>query len=211
MTVNRDILQRFIVLEGLDGAGTTTQARLLVEGLRAAGHHVALTAEPTDGPIGRLIRDALHRRVPLETPTLAYLYAADRHEHLWGSRDSISTGLEKGFVVSDRYIFSSLAYQTIDAPAELVEALNAPFPFPEHLIYVDLSPERAEERRKGRGAPDIFENLTFQRRVAGNYEEVLEGAGASKMRLHRIDGEAAQEDVAVRIWESLGIAPINRV
>ncbi|MFW5728744.1 MAG: dTMP kinase, partial [Spirochaetota bacterium] len=179
MAGTRDILKGFIVFEGLDGSGTTTQAKLLAARLKENGYTVHLTAEPTNGPIGTMIRDALHRRTPLETTTLAYLYAADRYEHLWGSRDSITSMLEKGIVLSDRFVLSSLAYQSTYAPRELVEQLNAPFPYPEHLIYVHVTPETAEERRAGRGTPDIFEHLEFQRTVALRYEEVLAACAGS--------------------------------
>ncbi len=207
----REILPGFIVLEGLDGSGTTTQAARLTHSLEADGHRTQLTAEPTTGPIGRMIRDALHRRVPLETATLVYLFAADRHEHLWGSRDAVTDHLQSGFVVSDRYVFSSLAYQTIDAPPALVEALNGGFPYPEHLIYIDVTPELAEERRSTRKNPDIFENLSFQRAVAQNYENVLRATQGLRMQIHRVDGSGSEEEVAGRIWDSLGIMPINSV
>jgi dTMP kinase len=211
MAATRDILPGFIVLEGLDGSGTTTQAKVLVSRLKENGIRAQSTAEPTDGPIGTMVRDALHRRIPLENATLAYLYAADRHEHLWGQRKSITDALSHGLVVSDRYIFSSLAYQTIHASEALVQALNAPFPYPEHLIFIDVTPELAEERRASRSDPDIFEHLEFQRQVAKRYERVLADARNSEMKIHRIDGRGDQDEVAQRIWENLGISPINSV
>lgn len=211
MAASRNILPGFIVLEGLDGSGTTTQVKILVSRLKENGIHAQSTAEPTDGPIGTMVRDALHRRTPLENATLAYLYAADRYEHLWGQRESITDTLSSGIVVSDRYIFSSLAYQTIHAPEPLVRALNAPFPYPEHLIFIDVTPELAEDRRASRSDPDIFEHLEFQQEVAKRYERVLADAGDSEMKIHRIDGSGNQTEVAQRIWENLGIAPINSV
>jgi dTMP kinase len=156
-----------------------------------------------------MIRDALHRRVPLEATTLVYLFAADRYEHLWGGREPITEQLQSGFVVSDRYLFSSLAYQSVDAASSLVHALNADFPYPEHLIYLDVTPELAEERRSTRRDPDIFENLTFQRTVAAHYETVLRSADGTAMQIHRIDGSSNEEDVARRIWNSLGLPPIS--
>lgn len=211
MAATRNILPGFIVFEGLDGSGTTTQVKVLVSRLEENGVRAHSTAEPTDGPIGTMVRDALHKRTPLENTTLAYLYAADRHEHLWGQRSSITSNLSNGLVVSDRYIFSSLAYQTIHAPERLVHALNAPFPYPEHLIFIDVTPELAEERRASRADPDIFEHLEFQRQVAERYERVLADAADSDMKIHRIDGSGNQQEVAQRIWENLGIAPINSV
>src|SRR5579864_7294663 len=105
----------FIVLEGLDGAGTTTQLVRLAERLRRAGERVVATAEPTDGPIGALIRQALRRRLvhrdgrALTDESLALLFAADRVDHVAGE---IEPALARGqHVLCDRYVLSSLAYQ----------------------------------------------------------------------------------------------------
>ncbi len=118
---------RFIVLEGLDGAGTTTQAALLAEWLGARGE-VVQTREPTAGPIGRLIRSSLRAEPdsPAET-SLPWLFAADRAEHL---TRVIEPALARGaWVISDRYYHSSLAYQSLVQPLERLLALN-PFRAP---------------------------------------------------------------------------------
>ncbi|HYY53573.1 MAG TPA: dTMP kinase, partial [Myxococcales bacterium] len=107
---------RFIALEGLDGSGTTTQAERIASVLRAQGRRVLLTREPSDGPIGTLIRLALTGRLglpqrsgPLTEEALALLFAADRVDHLAAV---IEPALERGeLVVCDRYVLSSLAYQ----------------------------------------------------------------------------------------------------
>src|SRR4051794_39709628 len=107
---------RFIVIEGLDGAGTTTQTERLATRLREEGHRVLTTREPSDGPVGMLLRQALTGRLtlpgahaPLADETLALLFAADRTDHL-ASR--VEPALGRGEVVlCDRYVLSSLAYQ----------------------------------------------------------------------------------------------------
>lgn len=124
-------LQGFIVFEGLDGAGTTTQARRIVDWINATGTPAEFTWEPTDMPTGRLIRDVLSDAGPVEPWTLALLFAADRHEHVYRPNSGILARLSRGIrVVSDRYLFSSLAYQGAYAQATAVEALNSGFPLP---------------------------------------------------------------------------------
>jgi dTMP kinase len=136
----------FYVLEGLDGAGTTTQSRLLEKHLRDRGLEVSLTREPTDHPIGRLIREALsgHLKSPgkmgeitLSEAALCLLFAADRIEH---TRE-IETLRERGnHVVCDRYILSSIAYQSLDpliAPERVVE-VNRGIAVPDVTFMLDV-------------------------------------------------------------------------
>jgi dTMP kinase len=104
---------RFLVLEGLDGAGTTTQARLLADRLRRGGRRAHLTAEPSGGPVGALLRQVLTRRIGggegegFDAGALALLFAADRLDHWSAEIDPRLAGGED--VVSDRYALSSLA------------------------------------------------------------------------------------------------------
>lgn len=117
---------RFIVLEGLDGAGTTTQTERLASLLRSEGHDVVTTREPSDGPVGTMLRQALTGRLglpqgrgPLAQETLALLFAADRTDHLHAR---ILPALEQGKVVlCDRYVLSSLAYQGASLPMAWVD------------------------------------------------------------------------------------------
>lgn len=204
-----EVLDSFIVLEGLDGAGTTTQAQLLTERLDRAGHRVFSTSEPTRGNIGRLIRDVLSGRVETTPEALAMLYAADRHEHLYAPARGITRAAEDGWVVCDRYLFSSLAYQTVQCDYSLVYELNRRFPLPKHLVYVDVSPEMTEDRRRGRPNAEIFENLEFQRAVYEHYAQAIEDFSGGDMQVHILDGSAAPQDISEQIWKQLGIAPIN--
>ena len=110
-----NILQRLIVLEGLDGAGTTTQMRLLSERLTRDGKPHAATWEPTDGPIGQLLRSILARDTRAHPRSIALLYAADRNEHLYAPVIGMEARAKKGeIVICDRYLFSSLAYQSVE-------------------------------------------------------------------------------------------------
>lgn len=111
------ILKNFVVFEGLDGTGTTSQIRLLQEAFASRGRQdaVLFTCEPTDGSIGKLIREALSGTVDFDAQTIAYLFGADRCEHIHG-KEGILAQLRAGKAVfSDRYLFSSLAYQGLAA------------------------------------------------------------------------------------------------
>src|SRR5690242_17353938 len=101
----------FIALEGIDGSGKTTQAKLLVEKLQNQAHKVYGTREPTDNPIGTLIRSVFKGKLEADHKTIAALYLADRLEHLLNKEDGVLKKMEEGYtVVTDRYYFSSYAY-----------------------------------------------------------------------------------------------------
>lgn len=167
---------RFIVLEGIDGAGTTTQRDLLAHWLREQGREVLTTFEPTDRTIGSLIREALKGRMA-ERPdaaTLALLFAGDRLDHL---AHEIEPALAAGHdVVCDRYVASSLAYQTETVPLEWVLSLNSRALVPDLTILLRVDPELALERigvRQG-GQRDLFEDLVTLRGVAQRYERLID-------------------------------------
>ena len=204
-----ELLDSFIVLEGLDGAGTTTQAALLARRLRDSGHNVWETSEPTMGPVGRLIRRVLSGEVVITPKSLAMLYAADRHHHLYESEEGIVARARSSLVVCDRYLFSSLAYQSVQCDYDLVYDLNRRFPLPRHLVYVDVAPEETEERRKGRTNAEIFENLSFQRSVYRLYHRALEEFSNTDMKIHLIDGSASPQHISDQVWKQLDIEPIN--
>ncbi|MCE9671401.1 dTMP kinase [Myxococcus stipitatus] len=193
---------RFIVLEGLDGAGTTTQAERLAAALRAEGHAVLTTREPSDGPVGTMIRQALTGRLglphgagPLTPETLALLFAADRTDHL-ASR--VLPALEEGKVVlCDRYVLSSLAYQGASLPMDWVEAVNAHAVSPDLTLFVGVAPEVAARRRAVRGgARELFEADEAQRRIAKQYLAAIRRR-EKRERIVHIDGEQGIEAVTL--------------
>jgi dTMP kinase len=197
------ILNNFIVFEGVDGSGTSTQLELLGKRLREAGVSASISAEPTKGPIGRLIRDAIAGRTPLEAESVARLFAADRGEHLNGSggiRESLKAG---GMAVSDRYIFSSLAYQGLTCGPDLPAALNAPFPLPELLLFFDIRPELSLARLSGRGERDIYENESFQTRVDQAYRGVIAAYRDRGMRIAIIDASQSVGAVHEAVWQAV--------
>jgi dTMP kinase len=192
-----------IVLEGLDGAGTTTQARRLVDDLEAAGRRAHLTREPSDGPIGRLIREMLvggHAIAgqAIAQTTFGLLFAADRLDHL--QREVEPALAEGAIVVSDRWYHSSLAYQGTGAERAWIARLNERARRPDLTVLLRVRPEVAAERRVAAGrAQELFEDLPMQRRVAAGYEAVLAELTAAGERLEVIDGEAGPDEVAAAV------------
>lgn len=189
---------RFIVLEGIDGSGTTTQAARLAASLRDAGQPVLATREPSDGPIGVVLRQALTRRlVGLSDRVLALLFAADRLDHL---ASVVEPALAEGkVVVSDRYVLSSLAYQGMRLPLDWVEALNAAARPADLTLYLEVDPRTAARRRHGRGgARELFDADEVQRAVARAYGRVMR-KHARVQRVVRVDGRGPPDEVAREI------------
>ncbi len=203
MSADRAILSNFIVFEGVDGSGTSTQLALLGERLSGAGISASVSAEPTKGPIGRLIREALAGRTPLEAETVARLFAADRGEHLNGAGGIKETLKAGGIAVSDRYVFSSLAYQGLTCGEELPAALNAAFPLPELLLFFDIRPELSLARLAGRVERDIYENESFQARVDRAYRAVIAAYRDRGMRIAIVDASQPVGAVHEEVWRAV--------
>lgn len=200
----RPVLTSFIVFEGLDGSGTTTQANRLVEFLKSRGERALFTCEPSTFLTGKTIRNLLNGPEYAQPATMAHLFAADRNEHIYRPDTGILSLLSRGYiVVSDRFLFSSLAYQGVITDPVLVNALNGAFPLPEHLIYIDLEPEVAERRMVSRGEGDIYENLPFQRKVHDAYKEVLDRFVDTAMKIHRVEGTVDPDSVFLQIKKAL--------
>lgn len=196
----------FIVIEGIDGSGTTTQTQLLANRLSDSGLDVWLTSEPTSGEIGRLIRRVLAGELEVDPCTLAFMYAGDRNEHIFGN-GGIREHLEHGaLVVCDRYLYSSLAYQSIECAPELVARLNSAFPPPELAVFLDVHVSVSAERLRSRSSREIFEYESFQSRVRDRYLEIFSRPAVE--RRATVDGSLAQAVVAQKIWEELLSASI---
>jgi len=190
----------FVVLEGIDGAGTTTQAERLSAALRAEGRRVLTTREPSDGPLGTLLRQALGGRLvlpggagALAPETLALLFAADRTDHLAAQ---VRPALEAGAVViCDRYVLSSLAYQGAQLPPRWVEAINAFAEPPDLTLFLEVDPEVASRRRASRGGDaELFDDERLQARVAREYLRAIRRRARTD-RVVRIAGGNAVERV----------------
>ncbi len=203
------VLDRFIVLEGLDGAGTTTQLKLTAERLAAYGRPHFCTSEPTDHPLGLLIRDVLTKRRSLHPTALALLFAADRAEHLLAPGDGILEHLGRGeLVLSDRYLFSSLAYQTLDCDFDYVRSLNAGFPLPRDVVFLDTPVPESQRRLGGRDGPELFDGADLQDRILDNYRRSFDLYRDSGLRLHVLDGALPPADIFEKLWKIISSVPM---
>ncbi|MDR0600574.1 MAG: dTMP kinase [Treponema sp.] len=211
------ILPNFVVIEGCDGSGTTTA----LEGLkRRHGAEPGLagtvplfaTREPSPGPVGLFIRRVLRGELSVEKETLARLFAADRGEHLHAPGGLLERCRRGELAVSDRYIPSSLVYQGLECGRELPEALNAPFPQPELLIYLDIDPQTAMDRieRRSPGEREIYEKADFLAKVRGAYRELLPQLERDGVRVLSLDGTRPPEEVGEAIWRAVREMPIMR-
>ena len=197
---------KFIVLEGPDGAGISTQTALLRSGLAARGLPVIATKEPTTGPIGLVIRQALtHRLVyppdePIGDDVLALLYAADRLDHV---RADILPRLEAGtHVVCDRYRLSSYAYQGATLGQEWVRALNSRAMAPDLTLFIDVPPDVSQSRIASRGEyVELYESEEKLRPVYENYLSLIEVLKADGEKIVTIDGTLPIGVVAANILE----------
>lgn len=196
-------MTRLIVIEGLDGAGTTTQARRLVEHLNARGTKAHATREPSDGPVGRLIREMLTGNHAIEGQTLSQgtfglLFAADRLDHL---QREVEPHLAAGtLVVSDRWYHSSLAYQGTGADRDWILTLNARARRPDLTIFLKVRPEVAAQRRAAaRRTEELFEHIQMQREVDAGYAATNAELIAQGERIETIDGEMSEDEVFAAI------------
>ena len=189
---------RFVVFEGLDGAGTTTQMHLLATALRSRGQEVLTTGEPSGGPIGRLLREALGSRISERTDgrfpaaSIALLFAADRHDHL---KNEIEPALDAGItVICDRFDYSSLAYQGQENDPDWVSAINRSLLRPDLVLLVQVTAEVAASRRATRNSvPEIYEVDDFQRRVVLAYADIARHRAGDP--IVTIDGERDRVEV----------------
>ena len=195
---------QFIVLEGIDGSGTTTQAELLKEVVESRGREAVLTREPTTGPIGRFLRKALMGElssidgepVSLDWDSMALLFSADRLDHV---RSEIVPAIERGAVViSDRYDLSSLIYQSATSPLgpeslSWLSSLNERARRPDLTVVLNVSSELAEQRRISRnGKEEIYEKSALQRRLQGMYARASEFLPRDKIKIIQADGGIAE-------------------
>ncbi len=197
MTTNCNGL--FIVFEGIDGAGTTTQAKMLKQRLESVGRAALVTCEPTtDAPIGQLIRRALDpedKECRFDGLEMAMLFAADRRHHI---RTLIVPQMEGGvIVISDRYQMSSCAYQSNETTGDWVSMLGRRVLKPDLTILVDVPVEVAAERRRKRGGKaERYDDAEVQTRVRENYLRLAREDQSVVM----IDGNRDMAVVVEDIW-----------
>lgn len=205
----------FIVIEGTDGTGSTTQARLLVERLATvSAAAVKFTCEPSAGPIGTMIRQVLSHRLVVhgkggarapDWRTMALLFAADRMDHL----DSVVLPAlcEGGVVVSDRYVLSSLAYQSAtstegEASLPWLRAINGQAKVPDLTVVLTLPEHAAALRRAGRGEEkELYEEPSLQERLVvlyGRAQELL-----PEQNVVFVDASGSIAEVGELVWRAV--------
>ncbi len=204
---------RFIVVEGIDGAGTTTQAHRIADRLRKRGKMVRVTREPSDGPIGSMLRLVLSGRISApggRAPgweTMALLFAADRLDHVSAEVEPFLA--EGGIVISDRYDASSLAYQSVTSgdknALEWIRQLNRYARRPDLTLVLDLPSDMAAVRRESRGeAAQLYEQHEVQRALSLFYRELAAHIPGDRVAL--VDGTGTMDEVTARIASSIGDA-----
>jgi dTMP kinase len=195
---------KLIVLEGIDGSGTTTQLERAVAYLAARGHPAVATREPSLGPVGRLLREALLGKLrmpdgaPMDGRTMALLFAADRVDHV---QREIEPHLAAGTsVVSDRYLLSSLAYQAEEADRAWVAALARGIPAADLTILLDVPVEVAARRRAAAGRPvERYDADSYLAKVAGNYRQLAQGQAGVVV----LDGTGSKDEVTAAVCEAI--------
>ena len=196
---------RFIVLEGIDGSGKGTQIGLLTDRLEAAGHKVLVTREPSAGPIGTLIRQALADASQFDEATMALLFAADRLEHIREMKAHLAAG---EIVLCDRYVLSSLAYNSQTLTLEWILALNQEADkrlHPDLTLYFDLSEQTALARIGARsGDRERYETQRQLYQVREMYRMLAD------VRLDDnvtpIDASQTPDAIADDVWQA--VAPL---
>lgn len=193
---------KFVVFEGIDGAGTTTQVSRLGRRLETAGVSVEVTKEPSNGPIGAALRQAIDGRVHLHSVALALAFAADRADHLFNDHNGVVKLVRAGhWVLCDRYVLSSLAYQaSSDVRQEWLEEVNSFAIEPDMTIFLDADPTSCMERIASRSATDeLFHNHDHLNLALRNYHRVI-AHGHILGELLVVDGNKSIDEVSDAVW-----------
>ncbi len=193
---------RFLVLEGMDGTGTTTIAGLVADGLRARDLRVRLTAEPTDGPLGRVLRRHLRGEIELDPAATALVFSADRADHL---ARSIRPALARGeWVVCDRYLLSTLAYQGAEGVSrEAILAASSGFDVPDLTVVLQAADEVREERMAGREGRERYEEPSFNEGLRASYVDAIELLRRAGHTIDVVDAAAPAADIAAQVLRRL--------
>jgi len=182
----------FICIEGLDGSGKSTQAKLLTKRLCKEGYNAIYTTEPSKEKIGQFIRKRLFEQERMPVSVEALLFAADRIDHI--QRDIAPALQENKIVISDRYVYSSLAYQgSAGLSLDWIETINTNAQKPDLSIFIDVPPEVVLKRIKRKKS--VMENLSTQKRVQEIYQKYVE-----KGSLKRIDGSKDKNEVLEELY-----------
>lgn len=200
---------RFIAIEGLDGAGKSTQITLLVNRLNCLGIETTVSREPTDGYVGCLVRQYLTKEIVLPKEVAAMLFAADRLDHLLNHDTGIQQAIMRGVTaISDRFVFSSYAYDGMQLPLEWlmeINALSTRILIPDVTIYLDVDPldcaKRIESRGRSQEKYEVLDLLVNARQ--GFFQAFAMMKEQDKVII--IDGNNSAETISEQIWENVSI------
>ncbi len=194
----------FIVFDGMDGTGKTTQMYRLAERLKSAGHPTVLTAEPSESEDGRRLRRALSGKTPANNSRLAALFLLDRIGH----NEEIAAWLAEGkTVLCDRYYYSSMAYQGGGDAFDWVADMNLHCPDirrPDGCIILDMEAADSMARiRAGRAADEleIYETVAQQEKIRARYSRAMARVEGQELII-TVNAVGTVDEVAARIWEA---------
>lgn len=200
---------KFIVFEGLDGTGKTTQLRLLAELLRNRGETVHTDAEPTKGPAGLLLRKMLAGETPADEWANAALFFADRVHHNTDPENGIKARLARGeTVLSDRYYYSTFAYQGVNTDLDWVMSMHYGCPQiaqPDLVLFLTMPPEKCVARikaRRGRRPLEIYETQEQLAKIAARFQRVFERI-ADRENVVFIDADGSVDEVGARVFNAV--------
>ena len=192
---------KFIVFEGIDGAGKTTQIQLLAKRLRESGVDVDVSAEPTTNESGKALRRALSGQDKKSYCEMAAMFVLDRIGHNYEIRDLVDAGKT---VISDRYYYSSLAYQGKATDYNWVRTMNIDCPDirrPDVCIYLDLTPEESLKRiSNGRESVEIYENLEKLTEVRASFYYTIEDLRKDGEQIFIVDASRSIEEISDEIF-----------
>ena len=197
----------FIALEGIDGSGKSTQIEMLADYLKNQGRYVYLTREPSDLNIGKTIRKYLTSELKADNRVIAALFVADRLEHILDDKEGLLKIKADGRdIITDRYYFSSYAYQSVDMPMDWIINANseaAKLLKPDATIFIDITPEQAMERiNTNREETELFENAERLKATRDKYFEAFDKLKESE-NVIIVDGSGTPEEVHSRIVEAV--------
>ena len=198
---------KFITFEGIDGSGKSTQIKLLAERLSACGIRCYETKEPTDSPIGSLVRQMLTGRIFADNRVVASMCIADRLDHLLNRTDGIIDIVDSGMsVLSDRYYFSTYAYNGVDIDMDWLiqgNAISAGLLRPTLTVFLDIPVNTAMERIKSKRLhTELFETEERLTAVREKYFEAFAKLNRTE-NVAVIDADADTETVRARIWDAV--------
>ena len=199
---------RFIVVEGLAGLGKSTQIKMLKEYLESKGEKVLMTAEPSEGRIGKTLREMLSEDIPTDMYFQAGMFLADRIDHCTNPVNGIRKMLEEGYtVISDRYYYSTFAYQGTKSDMDYIMKINLDCPAilrPDVCIFLDLNPEICKGRiDTNRGKTEMYEkNIEVMKSIRKNFLDVLNSLN-DRENIKIINAEGSIEDIQKAIREAV--------